>query len=76
MLVYKNNSRIMKIILVLFFVMSLAYCKLYQVVSLFRHGARYHINDLYDGNSTKALKGELTAVGMKMHENLGKIIRK
>jgi len=29
------------------------YAKLYQVVSLFRHGARYHINGYYDGNSTR-----------------------
>lgn len=27
--------------------------KLHQVASLFRHGARYHINGYYDGNSTK-----------------------
>lgn len=26
--------------------------KLFQVVSLFRHGARFHINSLYDGNDT------------------------
>lgn len=49
--------------------------KLYQVVSLFRHGARYHLNSLYDGDSTLPLRGELSAVGMKQHENLGKLIR-
>ncbi len=44
--------------LAIFFVLiTLAYTKLYQVVSLMRHGARYHINDIYDGNSTKSLKG-------------------
>ncbi len=31
--------------------------KLFQVVSLFRHGARYHINGYYDGNSTKTSWG-------------------
>jgi len=47
-----------------------------QVVSLFRHGARYHINSYYDGNSTKEVWGELTAVGMRQHETLGKMLRK
>lgn len=27
--------------------------KLHQVVSMFRHGARYHLNGYYDGNATK-----------------------
>jgi len=31
--------------------------KLQQVVSLFRHGARYHLNSDYDGNATKPLWG-------------------
>jgi len=39
--------------------------KLYQVISLFRHGARYHVNSIYDGNSTISMKGELTSVGMR-----------
>jgi hypothetical protein len=50
--------------------------KLYQVVSMFRHGARYHLNHFYDYNATKDLWGELTAVGMKMHERLGGSLRK
>jgi hypothetical protein len=50
--------------------------KLYQVVSMFRHGARYHLNGYYDGNATKEYWGELTAVGMRQHENFGKMLRK
>jgi hypothetical protein len=50
--------------------------KLEQVVSLFRHGARYHLNSYYDGNSTRDLWGELSAVGMRQHENFGKMLRK
>jgi broad specificity phosphatase PhoE len=50
--------------------------KLFQVVSLFRHGARFHINGYYDGNSTKPLWGELSAVGMRQHESLGHMIRR
>lgn len=42
--------------------------KLEQVVSLFRHGARYYSNDLYDANMTdRTLWRELTAVGMRQH---------
>ena len=43
-------------LLILLIVVS-AYAKLQQVVSLFRHGARYHLNSDYDGNSTKPLWG-------------------
>jgi broad specificity phosphatase PhoE len=50
--------------------------KLYQVVSLTRHGARYHVNDFGDGNDTKPLWGELTSVGMRQHQKLGEMFRK
>jgi len=55
---------------------ALSSAKLYQVVSLFRHGARYHLNTLYDGNSTHDVWGELTPVGMRQHQNLGKTLNK
>lgn len=45
--------------------------KLVQVVSLFRHGSRYVLNSLYDGNDTKYIWGELTSTGMRQHQNLG-----
>lgn len=57
-------------------VLIVAETKLYQVVSLFRHGARYHLNAYYDGNATKERWGELTAVGMRQHETLGKLLRR
>jgi len=40
-----------KLILYLLLVAA-AFTKVHQVVSLFRHGARYHLNSYYDGNST------------------------
>lgn len=64
-----------KLLLILLFV-SLSACKLAQVVSFFRHGARYALNSLYDGNETRYIWGELSSVGMKQHETLGSIIRK
>lgn len=50
--------------------------KLAQVVSFFRHGARYALNSLIDGNDTKYIWGELTSVGMRQHQSLGEMIRK
>lgn len=50
--------------------------KLHQVLSMFRHGARYHLYPIYDYKATERLRGELTAVGMRCHENLGKMLRK
>jgi broad specificity phosphatase PhoE len=50
--------------------------KLYQSFVFFRHGARYHNNDVYDGNSTYPVRSELTSIGMRMLENLGKLVRK
>jgi hypothetical protein len=38
------------LLLVIFITLHQSYSKLYQVVTLLNHGARYHINDLYDGN--------------------------
>lgn len=55
---------------------TLSASKLYQVTSLFRHGARYHLNALYDGNSTHNVWGELTAVGMRQHQTLGKTLNR
>ena len=52
------------------------YTELSQVASVFRHGARYYLHNVYDANSTRELWGELTAVGMRQHQNLGRILRK
>lgn len=54
-------------LLVLTVLLAVTQGKLYQVASLFRHGARYHLNSYYDGNSTKPLWGELSPVGMRQH---------
>lgn len=43
-----NNK--MKLILLILIIAPFALSKLYQVVSLTRHGARYHVNDFGDGN--------------------------
>jgi hypothetical protein len=41
--------------------------KLYQVVSVFRHGARYAINSYYDGDAFREFRGELHGGGMRQH---------
>jgi hypothetical protein len=66
----------LKKIFTIFLVLFYSSAKLYQVVSLFRHGARFHINSFYDGNSTLNQWGELTSVGMRQHYNMGKVIKK
>lgn len=59
-----------------FILLFIANCELLSIVTLCRHGARYHLNDQYDGNSTYAMWGQLTGVGMREHYNLGQIYRK
>ena len=71
-----KNQLALMIILILAACISVSEAKLHQVVSAFRHGARYHLNSMYDGNDTRPLWGELTAVGMRMHQTLGKTLRK
>lgn len=46
---------------------SVADTKLAQVVSMFRHGSRYVLNSLYDGNDTRWMWGELASTGMRQH---------
>lgn len=57
------------ILIYLFYVclIILTESKLYQSFLFFRHGARYHNNTIYDGNSTYPVRGELTAIGMRQH---------
>jgi lysosomal acid phosphatase len=38
---------------------------------VFRHGARYPVNDLYDGTATKDFHGNLTTIGLRQHYLLG-----
>lgn len=56
--------------------LSLVHTKLYQVVAVISPGARYPVNDLYDGGETRAKWGEITSVGLRQQESLGKQLRK
>ncbi len=40
------------ICILLILIVGISESKLYQTFVFFRHGARYHTNTLYDGNST------------------------
>ena len=46
--------------------------KIYHVASVITPGARYHLNDLYDGSMTYSKWGELTPIGLRQQQNLGK----
>ena len=48
--------------------------KIYQAVSMFRHGARYYLNQYYDWDTF--YWGELSAVGMRQHQKFGEMLRK
>lgn len=50
--------------------------KLVYLSELYRHGARYPVNDIYDGKETKPLHGQLTGIGMRQHYLLGSYLRK
>lgn len=49
----------LKLVKILFFslLVIVTQSKLAQVVSFFRHGSRYVLNSLYDGNDTKYMWG-------------------
>ena len=51
------------------------HAKVYYAVAMISGGARYHVNDLYDGQATKDRWGQLTPVGLRQQEKLGKIFR-
>ena len=57
----------MKLLGLILLIITLVESKLYQVVYVFRHGARYHLNPYYDGNSTYDVWSEITPVGMRQH---------
>lgn len=67
---------ITKFIILLLCLLGFTEGKLVQVVSFFRHGARYHLSSYAGGNETKDYWGELTGVGMRQHHKLGDILRK
>lgn len=56
-IVYVDYKNKMKLLIIIFVFLLHCYSKLYQVVSLTRHGARYHVNDFGDGNATEPLWG-------------------
>lgn len=64
---------IVKIILLVLVI----YCiegKVYQTVTMSRHGARYYLNKYYDWNDTNW--GQLSAVGMRQHQRLGEMLKR
>lgn len=48
-----------------------AQTKILYTLAAVRHGAEYPRNDLYDGNQTKAFRGQITPIGLRQQYNLG-----
>ena len=48
----RMESRLQWMILI-FLLIAVANCKLAYVATVFRHGARYPLSDIFDGNQTK-----------------------
>jgi hypothetical protein len=62
-------------VLTLLMVASIGFGKLTYLATVFRHGARYPVSDMFDGNATKEFHGKLTSVGMRQHYLLGTYMR-
>lgn len=67
------HCKIFMLLIILF--VALANCKLEYVATVFRHGARYPLSDIYDGAETKQFHGQLTSVGMRQQFLLGSYLR-
>ena len=54
---------------------AIGQARIAYLTSLYRHGARYPVSNVYDGNETKPFHGILTSIGMRQHYNLGSYIK-
>ncbi len=64
-----------KSILLISLLVFLTSSKLLYMSNVFRHGARYPINDLYDGKQMALTRGNLTSVGLREHYLLGNYLK-
>lgn len=58
-------------LLIIILLFTITNSKLAYVATVFRHGARYPVTDIYDGADTKKFHGQLTSVGMRQQFLLG-----
>lgn len=65
----------LKSILLLILTLSMCQAKQVYFASVFRHGARYPIGDIWDGKDTKPFHGKLTSIGLREQYLLGNYIR-
>lgn len=59
------------LLIISFLLLAIANSKLAYVATVFRHGARYPLTDIYDGKATAEFHGKLTPVGMRQQFLLG-----
>lgn len=65
----------MKSLLLLSLISFLVSSKLVWLADMGNTGARYPINDMYDGNESVSLQGQLNSVGMRQQYLLGTYLR-
>jgi hypothetical protein len=59
------------LLIILGILFAIVNSKLAYVATVFRHGARYPLSDIYDGKATQEFHGKLTTVGMRQQFLLG-----
>lgn len=65
----------MKVILLLAITLLVTQAKLAYMSTIFRHGARYPVNNMYDGKETVNMHGNLTSVGLREQYLLGNYVK-
>ena len=60
---------------ILFIAIPPILAKLVWIADIANPGARYPINDVYDGNANVSLQGQLNSVGMRQQYLLGTYLR-
>ena len=60
---------------IIILLINIIYSKMIYLVDIGNPGARYPINDLYDGNTTSSQWGQLNSIGMRQQYLLGTYLR-
>lgn len=65
----------LKKVLLILVIISITSSKIVWLADVANPGARYPVNDLYDGKANPAMQGQLNTVGMRQQYLLGTYLR-